>query len=94
MREGLETNIRNLQEELDNYKAQVKQYLNFNSSEGLIIGATNSATGEEESFRTVIDNHSLSFQYNATTVAAITDNQLSINNARINNDMQIGRFYF
>lgn len=73
--------------QLDNYKSDVGKYLKFDDA-GLSIGADSS------SFKTIVDNKSLRFTENDTTVAYINNNQLNILNAIIRNTLKIGNFFF
>lgn len=86
---------------LDNYKAEVGQYLTFNE-DGLTIGAkTLDSTGsviDESPFKTVIDNTRMAF-FNTdldtvNPVAYISKDQLNIEHAVIREDMLIGNFFF
>lgn len=81
---------------LNQYKTEVGQYLDYNSTDGLILGARSS------NFRTVIDNQSLRFQEKSivdgkeqiTTVAYISNQQLYIPNAVIQSSLLLGNFFF
>lgn len=78
---------------LDAYKTEVAKYLTFDAENGLTLGATNS-DGTDSAFKTVIDNNSLTFKQNDADVAWIDNNWLYINNAKINNTLLIGNFFF
>lgn len=73
--------------QLENYKADIGQYLQFND-DGLTLGATTSQ------FKTVIDNRGMYFREGDTTVAYINNNQLYIPNAVIENALILGKFFF
>lgn len=81
---------------LNQYKTEIGQYLDYNSTDGLILGARSS------NFRTVIDNESLRFQEKSiidgneqiTTVAYISNQQLYIPNAVIQSSLLLGNFFF
>lgn len=73
---------------LNRYQSEVSQYLTFNSETGLTLGATNSA------FKTVIDNTRLAFLDGNTVAAYISNNQLFIPNAVIQNTLTLGGFFF
>lgn len=73
--------------QLNQYKADVGQYINFNE-DGLTLGAVSS------NFKTVIDNKSLRFVENDTTVAYINNKQLNIFDAIIRNSLVLGNFFF
>lgn len=73
--------------QLENYKADIGQYLQFND-DGLTLGATTSQ------FKTVINNRGMYFREGDTTVAYINNNQLYIPNAVIENALILGKFFF
>lgn len=73
--------------QLNNYKAEVGQYLKFNE-DGLTIGA------EGSPFRTVIDNQSMSFMQGNERVAYINNKQLYITSAVVNDSLILGNFFF
>lgn len=75
------------------YKSEVAKYLTFDAENGLTLGAITS-DGKQSEFKTVIDNNSLTFKQGDTDVAWIDNNWLNINNAKINNALLIGNFYF
>ena len=75
-------------DQLNNYKTTVGQYLTFNGNEGLTIGA------EKSDFSTVITNDRLAFKQKNETVAYISNNQLNIENATIRSSFVIGHFYW
>lgn len=72
---------------LENYKADVGQYMTFDEN-GLTLGATTSA------FKTVIDNQRLAFMDGNNAVAYISNNQLYIPNAVIQQTLTLGKFFF
>lgn len=72
---------------LNNYKAAVGQYMTYDEN-GLTLGATTSA------FKTVIDNERLAFYDGATVAAYISNNQLYIPNAVIQQTLSLGKFFF
>lgn len=74
-------------EQLENYKADLGQYLSFNDN-GLTLGAVTS------NFKTVIDNRGMYFKEGDTTVAYVNNNQLYIPNAIIENSLVLGKFFF
>ena len=74
-------------EQLNGYKADVGQYLRFDEN-GLTLGAINS------NFSTVIDNQRLAFKDGDSVAAYISNNQLYIPNAVIQNTLSIGKFFF
>ena len=75
-------------DQLNNYKTTVGQYLTFNGNQGLKIGAKNS------DFSTVITNDRMAFKQKDDTVAYISNNQLNIENAIIRSSFVIGHFYW
>lgn len=75
-------------DQLNNYKTTVGQYLTFNGNEGLTIGA------EKSDFSTVITNDRMAFKQKNETVAYISNNQLNIENAIIRSSFVIGHFYW
>lgn len=75
------------EEMLEDYKADVGQYLSFDEN-GLTLGATSSA------FKTVIDNQRLAFMQGDTVAAYISNNQLFIPDAVIQNTLSLGKFFF
>ena len=74
-------------EQLENYKADLGQYMSFND-DGLTLGATTS------NFKTVIDNQGMYFKEGNTIVAYVNNNQLYIPNAIIENSLVLGKFFF
>lgn len=80
--------IDNYNKQFENYKAEIGQYLQFKSDEGLTIGARNSK------FKTVMDNKALRFTEDGDTVAYVSNAQLLINNAVIRNALQLKGFLF
>lgn len=72
---------------LSDYKAEVGQYLNYDEN-GLTLGASTSA------FKTVIDNQRLAFYDGNNVVAYISNNQLYIPNAVIQNMFSLGKYAF
>lgn len=72
---------------IDAYKAELGQYLQYDEN-GLTLGATSSE------FKTVIDNQRLAFKQGDTVVAYMSNNQLYIPNAVIENTMILGNFFF
>lgn len=74
-------------EQLENYKADLGQYLSFND-DGLTLGALTS------DFKTVIDNRGMYFKEGNTIVAYVNNNQLYIPNAIIENSLVLGKFFF
>lgn len=74
-------------EQLENYKADLGQYMSFND-DGLTLGATTS------NFKTVIDNQGMYFKEGDTIVAYVNNNQLYIPNAIIENSFVLGKFFF
>ena len=73
--------------QLENYKADIGQYMQFND-DGLTLGALTSA------FKTVIDNRGMYFKEGDTTVAYINNNQLYIPNAVVESALILGKFFF
>lgn len=74
-------------EQLENYKADIGQYMQFND-DGLTLGALTS------SFKTTIDNRGMYFKEDDTIVAYINNNQLHIPNAVIEKALVLGKFFF
>lgn len=73
--------------QLENYKADLGQYIQFNN-DGLTLGALTS------NFKTIIDNRGVYFKEGGTTVAYINNHQLYIPNAVIENALILGKFFF
>ena len=73
---------------LYDYKTEVGQYLNYDPSTGLTLGATSSE------FSTLIDNKGMYFQEGTNKVAYITNRQLYIQDAIIRNSLIVGNFLF
>lgn len=73
---------------LNSYKAEVSQYMTFDSENGLTLGATGS------SFKTVIDNMRMAFWDGNTVAAYISNSQLYIPSAVIENTLTLGDFFF
>lgn len=76
-----------IDDELSAHKAEVGQYMTFNSA-GLTLGATTS------DFKTVIDNVGMYFKQGNTIVSYVNNNQLYIPNAVIENTLILGNFFF
>lgn len=72
---------------LNSYKADVGQYMSWNGDTGLTLGAASSA------FKTVIDNTGMYFKEGDTIVSYVSNNQLNIPNAVINNNLIIGKYF-
>lgn len=75
-------------DQLNNYKTTVGQYLTFSGDEGLTIGA------KKSDFSTVITNDRMAFKQKDDTVAYISNNQLNIENAIIRSSFVLGHFYW
>lgn len=73
--------------QLEQYKADIGQYMQFDE-DGLTLGALTS------SFKTVIDNQRLAFKEGDTVVSYISNSQLYITDAVINNTLILGNFFF
>lgn len=73
--------------QLENYKADIGQYMQFND-DGLTLGALTS------NFKTIIDNRGMYFREGDTTVAYISNNQLYIPNAVVEKALVLGKFFF
>ncbi len=80
------TVMTNVTEQLDNYKADQGQYINYDEY-GLTLGAKGSP------FKTVIDNCRMAFKQGETTVSYINNEQLYINSAVINDTLKLGKFF-
>ena len=74
------------QKMLDDYKAQVGQYMQFDEN-GLTLGASSS------DFKTVIDNRGLFFKQGDTTVSYVSNNQLYIPNAVVTTSLVLGGYF-
>lgn len=79
--------MNNMTAQLESYKADIGQYMQFND-DGLTLGAVTS------DFKTMIDNKGLYFKQGGTTVAYINNNQLYIPNAVIQQTLVLGNFFF
>lgn len=79
--------IDNATAQLESYKADIGQYMQFND-DGLTLGALTST------FKTVIDNRGVYFRQGDATVAYINNNQLYIPNAVIQQTLCLGNFFF
>lgn len=77
---------------LNGYKEEVAQYMKFDASTGLTMGAT--VNGTESTFKTVLDNQSLKFYEDNTPVAWVAAKQLNIKDAVIEDNLLIGNFFF
>lgn len=73
--------------QLENYKADIGQYMQFND-DGLTLGALTS------NFKTIIDNRGMYFKEGDATVAYVNNNQLYIPNAVIEKALVLGNFFF
>ena len=78
---------KNLTDQLNNYKAEVGQYLSF-GDDGLSLGASGS------DFKTVLDNQRLSFKDGDTTVAYASNKQFYMPEAVIEKALKIGKYKF
>lgn len=72
---------------LNNYKEDVGQYMTYDEN-GLTLGA------RESTFKTVIDNQRLAFYDGANVAAYISNKQLFIPNAVIEQTLSLGKFFF
>ena len=72
---------------INNYKSELGQYMTYDEN-GLTLGAVGS------SFKTVIDNRRLAFCENNSVAAYISNSQLYIPNAVIQNALLLGDFAF
>lgn len=72
--------IKNTQDQLDQYKADVGQFMVFDEN-GLTLGA------ETSEFKTVIDNRGLWFKQGDSIISYVNNNQLYIQNAVITNSL-------
>lgn len=79
--------MNDVEKQLNNYKAEVGQYMQYDEN-GLSLGSTTSTN------KTVIDNTGIRFKQGETTVSHITNNQLYIPNAVIQNILVLGKFCF
>lgn len=73
---------------LENYKTDVGQYLTWSEDTGLTLGASSS------NFKTVIDNNGMYFKEGSVTVSYVSNNQLNIPNAVINQTLIIGKYFY
>lgn len=73
--------------QLESYKADIGQYMQFND-DGLTLGALTS------SFKTVIDNRGMYFKQSEKIVAYINNSQLYIPDAVIESTLTLGKFFF
>ena len=73
---------------LEKYRDESTKWLSFDSTNGLTIGA------KENAFRTVIDNQSMRFLDGSSIVAYISNQQLGIKNAIIEETLYLGNFLF
>lgn len=80
---------------LEQYKADIGQYMTF-GDDGLTIGASfvSSEGKYESSFKTVIDNKGMYFKQGDSVVSYIQNNQLCIEHALINQTLILGNFFF
>lgn len=72
---------------MKDYQAEIAQYMQFGEN-GLTLGS------EMSSFKTIIDNKGMYFKNGEQTVSYISNNQLYINDAVINNSLVVGSFFF
>lgn len=61
--------------------------MSWNGDTGLTLGAASSV------FKTVIDNNGMYFKEGDTIVSYVSNNQLNIPNAVINNNLIIGKYF-
>ncbi len=85
--EKYEPIIEQVNDNLTNYKAEVGQYMRFDEN-GLTLGS------QESDFKAVIDNARLAFKEGDSVVSYISNNQLFITDAVINNSLILGYFFF
>ena len=72
----------------ENYQRDLNQYITFNEDDGLILGAKSS------DFKTQIDNQRLTFKYGSGILAYISNEEINISNATIENSLRLGNFLF
>ena len=77
---------------LNQYRSELSQYMRFDSDNGLVLGAVDSS-GVESAFKTVIDNNRMAFFDGQSVAAYISNSQLYIPNAVIENTLTIGNFF-
>ena len=73
---------------LNDYTADISQYMSFDPTNGLTLSAKNS------NFKTIIDNQMLRFTDNGSTVAYISNKQLNIEEAIVKGVFILGNFAF
>lgn len=78
--------------ELDNYKDEMSRIIRT-SDAGLIISGINPSDSSVSPFMTVIDNEAIKFLANNLVTAYVSNNQLYIQNATIENTMRVGNFF-
>lgn len=88
----IEANYQSVMEEMDyqlnEHKAEVGQYMQYDSENGLTLGSTTTTN------KTVIDNTGIRFKQGNTTVSYMTNSQLYIPNAIIENMLVLGKYCF
>lgn len=77
-----------IQDQIDQYRKEQEQYMNFDTDTGLTIGAIDS------DFAVNISNDEIAFKQGNDTVAYINDQKLMITDAEVLNELRIGNYVF
>ena len=88
LRDDIRSASESAESALSSYKNQVEQYMRFDSSFGLMIGAENS------NFKTVIDNNQMAFLENGNRIAYISNQRLNIPSAKVDKELRLGNYAF
>lgn len=77
-----------IQDQINLYKKDVEQYMNFDTRTGLTLGGVGS------DFAVNIGNQEIDFKQGSDTVAYINNNKISITDGEILNELRIGNYVF
>ena len=77
-----------VQDQVNQYRKEQEQWMNFDTDTGLTIGALDS------NFAVNVSNDEIAFKQGNDTVAYINDQKLMITNAEVLNELRIGNYVF
>ena len=77
-----------IQDQINQYKKEQEQYMNFDTDTGLTIGAIDS------DFAVNVSNNEIAFKQGNDTVAYINNQKLMITDAEVLNELRIGNYVF
>ena len=79
---------RDVEAQINQYQAEVEQYMHFDTDTGLTLGGVGS------DFAVNINNQEIGFKEGGNTVAYINNQKISITDGEVLNEMRIGNYVF